>query len=78
VLADEFRIGARPLDKRADLFAALGAGLGGKGTVTIGGELFESVSHRLIPLIRIGQIAELRDYAGGGLGTRPAAAERLP
>jgi hypothetical protein len=60
VLADELRVGARSLDKRADLFAALGAGVGGKDAVTIGGELFESVSHRLIPLIWIGgQIAEL-------------------
>jgi hypothetical protein len=60
MLADEFRVGARLLDKRANLFAALRAGVGGKDAVTISGELFESVSHRLIPLIWIGgQIAEL-------------------
>jgi len=60
VLADEFGIGAGLLDKPADLFAALGARVGGKDAVTIRGELFESISHRLIPLIWIGgQIAEL-------------------
>src|SRR5947208_1896492 len=50
VLTDELRIGARLLDESADLFAALGPGLGGEDAVTIGGELFECIGHRLIPL----------------------------
>ncbi|TMJ71606.1 MAG: hypothetical protein E6G73_14420 [Alphaproteobacteria bacterium] len=36
VLTHELRIGTRVLDESADLFAALGPGLGGEEAVTIG------------------------------------------
>src|ERR1051325_6292045 len=59
VLTDELRIGARLLDESADLFAALGSGLGGEDAVTIGRELFECIGHRLI-LLRLDRQAKCR------------------
>src|SRR5204862_3897828 len=72
VLTHELRIGARLLDESADLFAALGPGLGGEEAVTIGGELFECIGHRLILFSWIGQNAEPRVYAAKEPCTRQA------
>src|SRR5690242_3969673 len=87
VLTDELRIGARLLDESADLFAALGPGLGGEDAVTIGRELFERIGHRLILLSWIGERnAEPRVYAAtepctrppGGSSGHPSGAARCP
>jgi hypothetical protein len=73
MLGDKVRIRARLLYERANLLAALGARIGRKDPVTIGGELFESIGHRQTLLSWIGERdAERRDYAVGAAWTRAA------
>jgi hypothetical protein len=69
VLGDEIRVGTGLLHQLANLLAAVRTGIGGKGAVTVGRELFESISHQLIPLSDIGnRIAEVTQSMLDGNG----------